>query len=592
MRAFLETEDEGRAGLEAAETDAVLNVLEFDCAGAVSAVDIESDRIRNPEQNTALPGEAETAYGKAPDPSRLTSRGRLPYNEPELQEKQGPMYAIGIDSGTQGTKALVVDFEMGSVLGRGYASHPMIKGLPPGSSEQEPAAWIRAMEKAVTEALKTSRIDPRRVVSLGVSGQQHGFVPLDRKGNPVRPAKLWNDTSTISETDEIVSRLGGKRAFIRKLGINLAVGFTASKILWLKIHEPKSYDRLDSILLPHNYLNFHLTGQRHMEYGDASGTGLMDIRKRRWNAEALAAIDPDLAGLLPPLSHPREPVAFVRRSVASRFGLGRVLVSAGGGDNMMGAVGTGNLSPGVCTLSLGTSGTIYAFFDRPFTDPKGEIAAFCDSTGGWLPLLCTMNVTNTTEIIKSILCLSNRKMERLAGQVPPGANRLLFLPFVDGERVPPLPYASAAFFGLDRSTFNSPHILRAVMEGTVFNLNYGFGRMRGLGLKPGEIRATGGGAKSRLWLQIAADVFRTPVVTLKEEEAAALGAAIQSMWCYLREKGQRVGIRDVAADRISLGKTVAEPEPRNAGIYEALQGRFDSLWKRLVPEFREHRRMR
>jgi xylulokinase len=503
------------------------------------------------------------------------------------------MYAIGIDSGTQGTKALVVDFETGAVLGRGTAPHAMIAGLPPGSSEQDPGTWVLAMEKALARALKDARIDPKKVVSLGVSGQQHGFVPLDRKGLPVRPAKLWNDTSTIGETAELVKKLGGKRSLIRALGIDLAVGFTASKILWLKKREPKSFARLASVLLPHNYLNFHLTGRLHMEYGDASGTGLMDVRKRRWSGAATAAVDARLRGLLPPLSHPREPVGFVRRAVASRFGFGRVLVSAGGGDNMMGAVGTGNVSPGVCTLSLGTSGTVYAYFDHPFSDPKGEIAAFCDSTGGWLPLLCTMNVTNTTEIVKSLFGLSNAKLEGLAGRVPAGADGLLFLPFVDGERVPVLPYSSAAFFGLDRATFDSAHLARAVMEGTVLNLGYGFSRMRGLGLEPGEIRATGGGSKSRLWRQIVADVFRTPVVTLREAEAAALGAALQSVWCHHLNRGQMVSIREITAGRISRGRAaVAEPDPRNAAVYDDLQGRFNSLWKRLVPEFKARRKSR
>ncbi len=503
------------------------------------------------------------------------------------------MYAVGIDSGTQGTKALVVDSETGAVLGRGYAPHALISGLPPGASEQDPRTWVEAMEKALSKALKDSRVDPKKVVSLGVSGQQHGFVPLDRRGSPIRPAKLWNDTSTIEECAELVARLGGKKAFLRGLGTNLAVGFTASKILWLKKREPRSFAKLASVLLPHNYLNFHLTGRRHMEYGDASGTGLMDVHKRRWHAAALAAIDPRLGHLLPPLSHPREPVGFIRRSIASRFGFGRVLVSAGGGDNMMGAVGTGNVTPGICTLSLGTSGTIYAYFDRPFSDPKGEIAAFCDSTGGWLPLLCTMNVTNTTEIVKSLFGLSNEKLERLAGRVKPGADGLLFLPFVDGERVPVLPFASAVLFGLDRGNFDSPHIARAVMEGTILNLGYGFSRMRELGLEPDEIRATGGGAKSRLWLQIAADVFQTPVVTLREEEAAALGAALQSVWCYLLEKGQNVPVREITAGRVAKGKAVFKPARGNVRVYGVLQKRFDSLWKRLVPEFKDrHGRLR
>ncbi len=503
--------------------------------------------------------------------------------------KKTEMYAVGIDSGTQGTKALVVDLGTGRVVGRGRAPHAMVKGLGPGASEQDPGTWVKALETALAGALRDARIDAGRIVALGVSGQQHGFVPLDRKGRPIRPAKLWNDTSTIRETEDIVAALGGRERMIARRGVSLAVGFTASKILWLKRKEPRRFEKLATVLLPHNYLNYYLTGRAHMEYGDASGTGLMDVRRLRWDEEAVGAIDPGLAGMLPPLSHPREPVGLMRKALADRFGLGRVLVGSGGGDNMMGAIGSGNVSPGVCTLSLGTSGTIYSHFARPFVDPEGEIAAFCDSTGGWLPLLCTMNATNTTEIVKSLFRLDNAKLERLARRAGPGAGGLLFLPFVDGERVPVLPFSSAVFFGLDRATFDAAPIVRSVMEGTVLNLGYGFARMKELGLEPAEIRATGGGAKSRLWLQIVADVFGTPVVTLRETEAAAYGAALQAVWNWRVANGERTGIGEIAAKWVAKGKLAARPDPRNAGLYAGLQERYNALWKRLVPDFEAHR---
>ncbi|MEN6560515.1 MAG: xylulokinase [Acidobacteriota bacterium] len=500
-----------------------------------------------------------------------------------------PQYAVGIDSGTQGTKALIVDAASGRVLGRGRASHAMIRGLGPGASEQDPAVWTGAAGKALAAALREASVDPGKVVALGVSGQQHGFVPLDARGRVIRPAKLWNDTSTIAETGQIVAALGGKARAIARLGLAPAVGFTISKVLWLKRHEPGRFARLATVLLPHNYLNFWLTGRAGMEYGDASGTGLMDIRKRRWDEAAVAAVDPGLAGKLPALRPPSEPVGEMRKEVASRFGFGRVLVAAGGGDNMMGAIGTGNVAPGVCTLSLGTSGTIFAYFARPFVDPEGEIAAFCDSTGGWLPLLCTMNVTNTTEIVKSLLGLDNAGLERLGRRGGPGAGGLLFLPFVDGERVPVLPFSSAVLFGLDRGTFDAGHIARAVMEGAILNLGYGLARMKGLGLRPSVFRATGGGAGSRLWLQIAADVFGTPVTTLKEPEAAAYGAALQSVWNWRRAAGEKAAIADIAAKWVAPGRLAAEPDRRNAALYADLQARFNDLWRRLVPDFEARR---
>jgi len=501
-----------------------------------------------------------------------------------------PRYAVGIDSGTQGTKALVVEAVSGRVLGRGQAPHAMIGGLGPGASEQDPAVWVKAAGQAMASALRQARIEARNVAAIGVSGQQHGFVPLDAGGRVIRPAKLWNDTSTIRECEDIVAALGGKTGAIGRLGLSPAVGFTASKILWLKRREPKSFARLATVLLPHNYLNFWLTGRAHMEYGDASGTGLMDVRRLRWDEAALAAVDPDLHGKLPALSHPREPVGLMKKAVADRFGLGRVLVAAGGGDNMMGAIGSGNVAPGVFTLSLGTSGTVYAYSGRPFVDPEGEIAAFCDSTGGWLPLLCTMNVTNTTEIVKSLFGLDNARLERLAKRAAPGSDGLLFLPFVDGERVPVLPFSSAVLFGLDRRTFDAAHLVRAVMEGAILNLGYGLGRIKELGLKPGEIRATGGGAKSRTWLQVVADVFGTPVVTLKETEAAAYGAALQAVWNWRLAEGEKVEIADIAERWVAKGRLAAEPDPKARPLYAELQHRFNDLWRRLIPDF-EARRM-
>ena len=500
------------------------------------------------------------------------------------------MYAIGIDSGTQGTKVLVVDFD-GNIVSSGRAPHRFVPGLKPGESEQEPQVWIEALKKAVGDALAEAPIPASEIVCMGVSGQQHGFIPLDDRGRPIRPAKLWNDTSTAEEADTIIERLGGKKSFIQKLGINLAVGYTASKILWLKQHEPDNYQKLHTVLLPHNYINYFLTGKAHMEYGDASGTGLMDIANRKWHKEAVEAIGPELEAKLPQLSHPAEPVGYLREEVAQEWGMAKVLVGSGGGDNMMGAIGTGNVMPGICTLSLGTSGTISSYFAETCVDPQGEIASMCDSTGGWLPLLCTMNVTNTTEYLKALFSISNQELDDLSLQAPAGASKLLFLPFIDGERVPVLPHASGVFFGLTRINFNASHMARAVMEGTILNLGYGFSRMKSLGLIPSEMRATGGGSKSKLWLQIVADIFQTPVHTLQEEEAAALGAAIQSIWNYYESKGKKIKIKDLAPKIVRLEGRAVEPRSETSRLYQELQERFNSLWQTLKQEFQIHRQI-
>ncbi len=501
------------------------------------------------------------------------------------------MIAVGVDSGTQGTKVLLVDFA-GKILSRGYAPHTFPAGLKPGESEQQPEMWLEAFENALREALDKSRSDPAKIVSLGVSGQQHGFVPLDKAGKPIRRAKLWNDTSTIEETNEIIEKIGGQDKFIEKTGTALAVGFTASKILWLKKNEPANYRKLQVILLPHNYINYYLTGRAVMEYGDASGTGLMDIRERCWSPPVIETIDPELQEKLAPITHPDQPVGYIKTEIAGKFNLKKVLVSSGGGDNMMAAIGSGNVIPGVVTISLGTSGTIFSYFPEPFIDARGEIAAFCDSTGGWLPLLCTMNVTNASEMVKELFAFSNEDLENWAAKAPPGCAGLICLPFIAGERAPILPEASGVFFGLTAANFKKHYLCRAVLEGTILNLGYGFNRMKALSLVPEKIRAVGGGSNSRLWLQIIADVFNTPVVELKEQEAAAFGAAVQSIWTYHNTvKGEKIPITELTARMIEMADEVHEPHSRDISLYRALQERYNSLWKTLASEFSAHKKI-
>ncbi len=286
---------------------------------------------------------------------------------------------IGIDSGTQSTKAVVVDVKNGRVLGQGGKAYGLISGLPAGAKEQDPSDWINATESSIRTALKQAKASAGEVRAIGVSGQQHGFVPMDKKGKVIRPAKLWCDTSTTKECDEIMGKLGGLKGSIKELGNAVLPGFTAGKILWLKKHEPKNFNQLATVLLPHDYLNFWLTGNAVMEYGDASGTALLNVRTRKWSKKMLKVIDAGLESKMPRLISSDQLAGNLQASTAKRLGLNTdVIVSAGGGDNMMGAIGTGNTHPGVVTASFGTSGTIYACADKPVIDPKGEIAAFCD----------------------------------------------------------------------------------------------------------------------------------------------------------------------------------------------------------------------
>lgn len=487
---------------------------------------------------------------------------------------------IGIDSGTQSTKAIVLDLDAREVVAEARAPHSLIAGLPAGHMEQHPGEWADALEQTIAEVVK--KIGPARAAEIrgiGVSGQQHGFVPLDADGKVIRPAKLWCDTSTIAECALITKKLGGDKAALRHTGSLIMPGFTAPKILWLKRHEPTNYKKLRHVLLPHDFLNFHLTGNYFMEYGDASGTALLDVRKRRWSKVAIDAIDPKLAAWLPPLSESHESSGVVRAELAAKLGLPEgVVVSAGGGDNMMGAIGTGNVSPGVVSASFGTSGTIYAHAEAPVVDPAGEIAGFCSSTGGWLPLLCTMNVTTVTEQARKLFGQDHEALAAAVRSVPAGSDGLVLLPYLAGERTPNVPAGSGVLLGLTAKTFSSAHIARAAMEGATLGMNYGLRRLAALGVKAKEIRVTGGGAKSPVWRQIMADVFGVPVVAMREDEGAALGGALQAAWCVALRDGKKAKLSDFTKAVVAVDeKTRCKPDKKAHARYQKVQALQDKL---------------
>ena len=499
---------------------------------------------------------------------------------------------LGVDSGTQSTKVLVVDARSGKVLSSASQAYDLIAGLPPGAKEQHPHTWRDATAKAIKSALKAAKAGASEVKAIGVSGQQHGFVPLDKTGEVIRAAKLWCDTSTIAECEEITAKLGGLKSAIRTVGNAILPGFTAPKILWLKNHEPKNFARLATVLLPHDYLNHWLTGRAVMEFGDASGTALLDVRKRKWSAAVLKAIDAELEGKLPPLISSDQPAGTLSAATAQQLGLGtEVLVSAGGGDNMMGAIGTGNTAPGVITASFGTSGTIYACAGQPVVDPQGEIAAFCDSTNRWLPLLCTMNVTVATEMVRQDFGWTHEKFAAEAAKAPAGSDGLVLVPYLEGERTPNVPAGTGVFLGVNAKTFKAAHYARATMEGVTLGMNYGLRRLADLGVKPTQIRATGGGAKSKVWRQIMADIFNAEVVTLKVSEGAAYGAALQALWCWRNQQGEKVGIHDLTQQFVTLNRAeTAQPKKANVAVYREVQSLQDGASRALCEVFVQHRR--
>jgi xylulokinase len=502
-------------------------------------------------------------------------------------------YFIGIDSGTQSTKAILLDASNGGVIASASKAYDLIEGLPAGHKEQHPSEWIDAIHETIKSVLDKSGVDRKSVRGIGVSGQQHGFVALDESDRVIRAAKLWCDTSTNPECEEIIKSLGGLDKTIEAVGNGIPAGFTASKILWLKKHEPGNYGKMRWVLLPHDYINFRLTGRKTMECGDASGTALLDVRNRKWSPAAIGAIDPQLNSMLPSLIEPDEVAGTLRLELAAEFGLSdHVIVSSGGGDNMMGAVGTGNVRAGVVTVSLGTSGTIYACSTHPVIDPQGEVAAFCDSTGKWLPLVCTMNVTVATEMVREQFNLTHDGLSNAAASTPPGNDGLMLIPFFEGERTPNVPNGTGVYFGLREKTFSANHFARAAMEGTTLGLNYGLNRLRELGIQPREIRATGGGSKSSVWRQILADAFNAEVVCVKNEEGAAVGAAVQALWAYRKFSGNPMTIEELCDRYIEVDEsTRAKPDAGRVELYQRMQELHNQLVRDLGASFNKHRQM-
>jgi len=500
-------------------------------------------------------------------------------------------FFAGIDCGTQGTKVVIVDSERGAILGEGSAAHRLISDSS-GRREQEARWWIDALVEAFQQALQHAGVSGQEIVALGVSGQQHGFVPLDADGEVLHSVKLWCDTETADENDALLQQLGGVQGSLDRLGVAIATGYTASKILWFKQQHPESWSRLHTVLLPHDYLNFWLTGERVAEYGDASGTGLLNVRTRQWDRHVVDLIDDSgrLWHALPPLKSAAECIGTLRAEAAERLGLSTsTRVSTGGGDNMMAAIGSGNISPGTVTMSLGTSGTLFAYADTPAVAASEMIASFCSSTGGWLPLICTMNVTSATTAVQSLLEEDVAGFNALLEQAQPGAGGVEMLPFFNGERVPQLPHARASLHNLDSDNFTRANLCMAVVESATYGLRYGIEQFRQQGIDAREIRLTGGGARSARWRQIVSDVMGCEVVCPNVKETAALGGAIQAMWATALVDRPQLNpgevLQQLCQRFVSLDETTrTQPDAARQTHYDALYQRYLQRLKHVYPE--------
>jgi xylulokinase len=517
-----------------------------------------------------------------------------------VPKPHAPLFA-GLDVSTQSCKLVVIEPENGALLHVDQVEYDrdlphfgtvggVIPGLGEGVAESDPQMWIEAVETVLARLAKAD-IPGKDIRCISVSGQQHGLVALASDGSLARArSKLWNDFSTEEECQILTEALGGPEAMIAQVGNTQRTGYTAPKILHMRRHEPAAYARATTLFLVHNFINWYLTGGAYggvavMEPGDTSGMALWHPGTGQWSRAVMDVIDPALGGKLPEVRPSNRTIGGLSPTLAVRFSLSpECRIDAGSGDNMYGAIGTGNMDPGVVTVSLGTSGTAYTFLEEPFIDPTGEIAAFADSTGHHLPLLCVSNMANGYDALREEFELSHGEFEAFAGQAPVGNEGRLLLPWYEGERTPDLPLAAPLYFGFGMGEFEPRYLARAVLEGHVLNLFDGFERMP---VMPREIRVTGGLSRSHAWCQVLADVFQAETVPVRGE-GAALGAAVHAAWVWKKETGRSLGagadmaaLKELARRFVALHEEGrARPDPEDRSRVLLLRRLFRALSRR------------
>ena len=478
---------------------------------------------------------------------------------------------LGLDVGTGGTRAVAVR-EDGDLVAEATASYPLATPRP-GWTEQDPAAWWAAAQEVLGRL--AAEVGRDEVAGLGLTGQMHGSVFLDDRDEVLRPALLWNDQRTAAQCAWITERVGAAR-LLEVAGNPALTGFQAPKVRWLIDEEPAVAARVRTVLLPKDFVRLRLTGERATDASDASGTLLLDVRARDWSGELLEALEIPRAWL-PDVREGTEQAGALRDDVADALGLRRGLpVAAGGGDNAAAAVGVGVVAEGLVSSSIGTSGVLFAHRDAFTPDPSGRVHAFCHAVPGAFHLMAVTLAAGGSLAWWRARIGAGASYDELvaeAAAVPPGAEGLVFLPYLSGERTPHLdPRARGAFVGLALHHTRG-HLTRAVMEGVAFSLRDGLEVMRGLGTDDRDLRAVGGGARSELWRQLQADVLGRPVRRTTVDEGPAYGAALLG--------GVAAGVfadaRD-ATSRVRLRDEVTEPDPARARRYHDRHALYDALY--------------
>jgi xylulokinase len=504
---------------------------------------------------------------------------------------------LGIDVGTSGTKTLAMQAD-GDILASATSEYPL-SSPKPGWSEQDPEDWWQATLESVKKVLKAGKVKPEDVAGIGLSGQMHGSVFLDKQGNVIRPAILWNDQRTAAECAEIEKKAGGREKLIGLVANPALTGFTAPKILWLRKNEPKNFDKTVKILLPKDYVRYRLTGEFATEVSDASGTLLLDVKNRQWSKSLLDKLDLPLS-LLPKVYESEEVSGKVSATAAKLLGIkAGVPVVGGGGDQAAGAIGNGIVKRGVISATMGTSGVVFAHSDELQIDPQGRMHTFCHavrdkwhvmgvvlSAGGSLQWY--RNQLGQAEIAasKKIKTDPYNLLTDSAAEAPPGCEGLFFLPYLTGERTPHAdPNARGAWIGL--SLRHGPaHLVRSVMEGATYAMRDCLEIINDMKIPIREIRLSGGGAQSEFWRQMQADVYGRRVVTINAAEGPAYGVALLAA----AGTGRYKGVVEACTATIKVEEST-DPLAEAKRIYTKCYPMYGRLYKSLKPDFAELQRL-
>ena len=491
---------------------------------------------------------------------------------------------LGIDVGTSGTKTLAVAGD-GTVLGSAAANYPLDSPRP-GWTEQDPKHWADAAVATVREMVDAGTVDPADVKGIGLSGQMHGSVFLDADGEVIRPALLWNDQRTAAQCEAITAAAGGRDELIRMVANPALTGFTAPKILWLRDEEPENFAKLKTVLLPKDYVRYVLTNTFATEVSDASGTLLLDVANRRWSEELLGKLDLDPA-LLPPVHESAEVTSQLSAGAAAKTGLkAGVPVVGGGGDQAAGAVGNGIVKSGVVSAALGTSGVVFAHSDAMQVDPAGRAHTFCHAVPGkWHVMGVVLSAAGSLQWFRDNLCmdLGDEAFDRItkrAAEVPPGCEGVYFLPYLSGERTPHAdPHARGAWVGLSLRTDRAA-LGRAVLEGATYAMRDCLEIVKDLDIPVGEIRLSGGGARSAFWRQLQADIYGEPCAVTNAAEGPAYGAALLAM----AGTGEYDSVETACDATISVVDRIP-PDTQTAAKYDALYPGYGKLYEALKDRF-------